>query len=80
VLVVSQEEEERDGLRLVGMGTWRKPKLVCILLQQRRLNLAWAFPVPPIPITLEHPFLLFAYSAVLAIKNKGTHAHMGMVR
>ena len=52
MLVVSQEEEERDGLRLVGMGTWRKPKLVCIFLQQRRLNLAWDFPVPPIPITL----------------------------
>jgi hypothetical protein len=28
---VSQEEEERDGLRMMGMGTWRKPSLLCPL-------------------------------------------------
>ena len=55
---VSQEEEEREGSRAVGMGTWRKAYPSCFLLQKWGVEaLVWCFPVPPIPIVLKHSFL-----------------------
>jgi hypothetical protein len=33
----------REGLRAVGMGTWRKPQPICFLLQQR-CKLGLVFP------------------------------------
>jgi len=68
---VSREEQEREGLRAVGMGTWRKAYPVCFLLQNRGGSLVWCFPMPPIPIVLKRSILfLLAYCAVGSVDNQ----------
>ena len=61
----------REGLRAVGMETWRKAYPVCFLLQNRGGSLVWCFPMPPIPIVLKRSILfLLAYCAVGSVDNQ----------
>ena len=55
---VSREEQEREGLRAVGMGTWRKAIPEISLPPAVEVGaLVWCFPVPPIPIVLKRSLL-----------------------
>ncbi|KAF2934083.1 hypothetical protein DAI22_04g135601 [Oryza sativa Japonica Group] len=65
---------------MVGMGTWRKPKPLVSISDNRGGNLAECFPMPPIPIILNHSFLfLLTCSIVSAEKTKGGHWKMDIL-
>jgi hypothetical protein len=46
-----------------------KPNLFCISPTNGGFNLIWSFPVPPIPITLKHSFLILLLTLVFHTYN-----------
>jgi len=65
--LASQEEEETEGIRAVGMRILRKTTLDFLLFWGE--NLVWCFPMPLIPIVLT-PSFLFLLACVMVLQRK----------
>ena len=74
----SQEEEERESLRAVGVGAWWKTQHVCFLWPWGRKH--WCFPMPPIPIVLRSSFLFLLAHIVIWGKARDFNKHIWMMR
>lgn len=70
--MASQEEEETEGVRAVGMRILRKTKLDDFLLAMGVGNLVWCFPMPLIPIVLKPSFLFFFAFVIVSGRKLGT--------
>jgi hypothetical protein len=70
--LASQEEEETEGIRAVGMRILRKTTIDFLLFWGG--NLVWCFPMPLIPIVLT-PSFLFLLACVMILRKKTRDIH-----
>jgi hypothetical protein len=64
-----------------GNGNMEESQICWYLLQQWRVfDLVWSFPVPPIPITLRHSFLILLLTLLFHTQNQiMTLSHIRMI-